>query len=323
MDYSHLTKTELIEKVYELELLNKQLLIEKEQEATLDFCWTGNLGHWYWNVKTNNVTFNPLKITTLGYTEDEVSEVVGFEFFTSKLHPEDYPKAMASMRNHLLGKADVYELEYRIKAKDGSYKWYYDRGKITQYNKQEEPVLVSGIVFDITKRKEEELDIRACNERLLEQSMTDPLTGLKNRRSLMEYLKMWMNFTNKESLSIAIFDIDDFSKVNDTMGHIVGDKVLIQVGQIMTDLVRKTDMVGRYGGEEFLIIYPTASLKQTMGSSERIRQAIEDYNFAKDCRITISGGVYQYQGESVEEFINKADQNLYKAKNEGKNKIKG
>jgi len=69
MDYSKLTREQLIQTIEELKMLNRQLLEEKEQEIGLDFSWTGNLGHWYWNIKTNTVTFNPLKVTTLGYSK--------------------------------------------------------------------------------------------------------------------------------------------------------------------------------------------------------------------------------------------------------------
>ena len=80
------------------------------------------MGHWYWNFKTNNVTFNHLKITTLGYTEEEIPEKVDYQFFTEKLHPEDYQKTMDAMLDHMYGKSSVYEVEYRIKTKEGAYK---------------------------------------------------------------------------------------------------------------------------------------------------------------------------------------------------------
>lgn len=323
MDYTSLTKDELIQKITGLKLLNKELLKEKEQETTLEFCWAGNLGHWYWDVKANQVTFNPLKITTLGYEREDIPETVGFEYFTDKLHPDDYEVAMKVMEDHLAGKADMYELEYRIKAKDGAYKWYYDRGKITQRNDEGEPILVAGIVFDITDRKEEELNIKDYNEQLLERTVTDVLTGLKNRRGIIDHLEMTISLNSEKGFSIAMFDIDDFSVVNDTKGHNVGDKVLIEVAEIMEKVVRRSDLVGRYGGEEFMVIYPGSTLKDAINSCERIRKAIETYEFIEGCRITISGGAHQYQGESIEELINKADQNLYKAKSMGKNRIEG
>ena len=115
-------------------MLNKELLSQKEQENRLNFAWSGNLGHWYWNMKTNPVVFNKLKATTLGYTLEEIPEKVNYLFFTEKLHPDDYQNTMDAMILHMEGKANVYETEYRIQAKDKSWKWFYDRGKITQWD---------------------------------------------------------------------------------------------------------------------------------------------------------------------------------------------
>lgn len=89
MDYSAYSRDMLLERIEELEILNQELLKEKENEINLDHAWTGNLGHWYWNVKTD------------------------------LLHPDDYPKAMEAMKDHLYGKASVYEVEYRIRTKTG------------------------------------------------------------------------------------------------------------------------------------------------------------------------------------------------------------
>ena len=323
MDYDKLTKDELIQMVEELKVLNEELLKEKEQEVSLDFAWTGNLGHWYWNFKTNAVTFNPLKVTALGYTKDEIPEKVDYQFFTDKLHPEDYDICMDAMRDHLYGKSNVYEVEYRIRTKDGKYKWYYDRGKITRYDKDGKPLFLAGIVFDITERKEMKLALEEKNKILCERSITDGLTNLKNRMALIEQLSMEIDMSIKDNkpLSLAIFDIDNFKKINDTKGHVFGDKVLVQIADIMQKGVRETDFIGRYGGEEFIIIFSNTNLKDAICISERIRKMIQEYSFDDGYKVTTSGGVYEYQGGSLEEFINKADKNLYKAKQEGKNKI--
>ncbi len=149
MDYS---KEQLLERVEELELLNRELLAEKEREERLEYAWTGNLGHWYWNIKTNAVTFNPLKVTTLGYDKNEIPEHVTYQFFTDKLHPDDHQKTMNAMRDHMYGKAAVYEAEYRIQAKDGKYRWYYDRGKITQYDGGGRPLFLAVLFLILRKR---------------------------------------------------------------------------------------------------------------------------------------------------------------------------
>lgn len=105
MDYTDFSREQLLDRINSLEMLTLELLKEKEQETRLEYSWTGNLGYWYWNIKTNEVTFNPLKVTMLGYDKSEVPEPVTYQFFTDKLHPEDFQKTMDAMRDHLYGKA--------------------------------------------------------------------------------------------------------------------------------------------------------------------------------------------------------------------------
>lgn len=322
MEYETLSKDELLKKVYSLEAINKQLLKEKEQETKLNYGWTGNLGNWYWSIKDNNVEFNHLKIINLGYSEDEIPKNVDYEFFTDKLHPEDYDKTMKAMKDHLIGKENVYEIEYRIKCKNGEYKWYYDIGKITQYDKEGKPLLLAGIVFDITERKSLEIELKNKNKILFEKAFKDELTKMFNFRSIKEYLYLQVNESKYKQvpLSIIIFDIDDFKKLNDTKGHVFGNKVIIKISEIIRENIRKDDIAGRFGGEEFIVILPNTDLNTATNVAERVRQAIDREDF-HGVKVTISGGVNQYNNEDVFTLIEVADQKLYTAKRLGKNKI--
>ncbi len=323
MDYSSLTREQLLERIEELEVLNRQLLSEREEETKLEYAWSGNLGHWYWNIKTNTVTFNSLKVTTLGYDMSELPEYINYQFFTEKLHSEDYSKTMQAMLDHLHGKANVYEAEYRIRAKDGKYKWYYDRGKITQCDDNGKPLFLAGIVFDVTQKKEMQLELEQKNKVLVELSAVDGLTKISNHRTLTEFLKTGIADASRSGkpLSIAILDIDDFKKVNDSRGHVYGDQVLVDVAVIISNSIRESDIAGRYGGEEFMVIFPGADRDSAVMISERIRQAVEGHTFVSDLKITLSVGVKQYYGEELTELIHSADINLYKAKRNGKNQV--
>ena len=323
MDYSAMSRDDLVVRLRDLEMLNQELLKEREQEIRLEFAWSGNLGHWYWNIRANQVTFNPLKLTTLGYSISEIPEHVDYQFFTEKLHPDDYKRTMGAMLDHLYGRADVYEVEYRIQAIDGSYKWFYDRGRITQFDEHGKPVFLAGIVFDITEKKETQLELEQKNRILAKMSETDGLTQIGNHRSLIEHLKAEMIETDRTAtpLSIAIFDIDNFKRINDTKGHVIGDQVLVALAEILKKTVRGSDYIGRYGGEEFMAIFCDTGLSVAEKVSERVRQAIESYGFVEGLRITISGGVSQYHGETMTELIQSADFKLYSAKKSGKNQI--
>ncbi len=323
MDYADYTKQQLLERIRSLEMLNQELLKEQKQQTRLDYAWTGNLGHWYWDITSNEVTFNPLKITTLGYEKHEIPKHVTYHFFTEKLHPEDYQQTMDSMLDHLFGKAEVYEVEYRIQAKDGNYKWFYDRGKITQYDENGKPLFLAGIVFDVTEEKELLLELEQRNQVLWERSSLDALTNISNRRALIEHLQAELvnSSCTKAPLSIAIFDIDDFKTINDCKGHVCGDHVLAEVASVIIDNIRSTDLVGRYGGEEFLVVFLDTTLIGAAKIAERIREAVEEHHFPEGLRVTISGGVKQYEGESLSELIRAADRHLYKSKRSGKNQV--
>jgi diguanylate cyclase (GGDEF)-like protein len=252
----------------------------------------------------------------------EIPDRVTYQFFTEKIHPDDCEKAMNIMREHLYGQLNVYEVEYRIRTKEGNYKWYYDRGRITQRDELGKPLFLAGIVFDITEKKEIELELESKNKILDEMSSLDGLTKINNHRSLYNHLhaKIDEMHVTKSPLTIALLDIDDFKKINDTKGHIYGDQVLVDIGQLMKKNIRETDVAGRYGGEEFMIIFANTNVLLAANIVERIRKAIMDYPFVEGIKVTISAGVKEYEGDKeITAFIDEADKNLYEAKTSGKN----
>ncbi|MBR5555168.1 GGDEF domain-containing protein [bacterium] len=159
-------------------------------------------------------------------------------------------------------------------------------------------------------------------------SVTDPLTGLYNRRHFdnmieREFLRA-QRYSN--DLSIALIDVDFFKKVNDTHGHLCGDYVLKEVAYLTLQTFRKTDMVFRYGGEEILVILTETPLEKAVIPLERLRKSIENYPFnydGKDIKITVSIGVESLCEEThnFEELIDHADKALYKAKDNGRNQV--
>ena len=149
----------LLDEIAYLKRLNKELISQVYQDDFSKFPWLGNLGQWFWDCQKNIVTFNPLKASALGYSQDEVPAETGFEFFTEKLHPEDYDAVMDEMRAHLKGLVPVWEVKYRIQAKDGSWKVFYDRGKVTQWSADHKPLFLAGNVFDITEDENQKREL--------------------------------------------------------------------------------------------------------------------------------------------------------------------
>jgi len=159
-------------------------------------------------------------------------------------------------------------------------------------------------------------------------SLTDPLTGLYNRRNLDNSLEREFLRAKryKNDLSIAVIDIDFFKKVNDTYGHLCGDYVLKEVAYMILETLRKTDMVFRYGGEEFVAILTETPVEKAVIPLERLRQKIENYPFkynGTDFQVTVSIGASSTEKEfnSAGEFLDSADKALYSAKGHGRNRV--
>ena len=168
-----------------------------------------------------------------------------------------------------------------------------------------------------------------ANQEELERLVNhDSLTGLYNRRSIFRLLDEQISYSNryKEGFSISILDIDHFKKVNDMYGHLVGDDVLGRIAGLLSEQIRGTDFAGRYGGEEFILVLPRADLSSSMITAERIRTSIESSEMqdseGNTFHITISQGIAAYKlDEDRDTLIARADEALYKAKNNGRNRV--
>lgn len=166
---------------------------------------------------------------------------------------------------------------------------------------------------DITSKKE-----------LQKLSITDKLTNLNNRQKLDQVLSyeysQFQRYTTP--FSVILLDLDDFKTVNDSFGHITGDKVLVETAKILRSNIRDSDTCGRWGGEEFLIIVPKSVENDAILVAEKLRSSIENADFGIDKRITTSIGVAHItEGLSVVKLLSTADKALYKAKKSGKNKV--
>ena len=161
---------------------------------------------------------------------------------------------------------------------------------------------------------------------LLQQrnALTDALTGFLNRHALYPILKQELDRSARYArpFSIILFDIDEFKAVNDTFGHLEGDKVLKELSKLVSGLLRKTDYAGRWGGEEFLLILPETDSAEAQILAERVRIKIEDTFFTEIYSVTASFGVVAFRtSQSLEALIDCADKALYQAKNSGRNQV--
>lgn len=172
--------------------------------------------------------------------------------------------------------------------------------------------------------------LKKQNQKLAILASCDPLTQLPNRRSLMEQLaqesaRLQRRTPEHNELCISMLDIDHFKHVNDTWGHDAGDAVLIKVSQTLQNNLRQGDFIGRFGGEEFIIIFPESTLQAAALVAERLRAAVAEITFPQlpeGARVTVSQGMANHKsGDNIEITLKRADEALYKAKAEGRNRV--
>jgi diguanylate cyclase (GGDEF)-like protein len=160
-----------------------------------------------------------------------------------------------------------------------------------------------------------------------EMAITDELTGIFNRRHIMNVLSYQKSMADRGDYIFVICyaDLDHFKQVNDRFGHNTGDIVLQKFAVLAKDVIRGVDYIARFGGEEFLLILVKTSLSEALTVSERIRQKIRKFSFgdlSPDLHMTVSIGVAAYQpGERIEDLLDRADTALYRAKESGRNKV--
>ena len=160
-------------------------------------------------------------------------------------------------------------------------------------------------------------------DKLMEyMSITDKLTGIYNRSRFEHILGLWIKNMRHDPFCLVLFDIDDFKKINDTLGHSAGDQVLIGMAEIVTVSIRDDDVFARWGGEEFVILFGNTPIDRARELAERVRKAVEKRTFPNVGSATISAGVTQYRrGEAIADLVNRADEKMYKAKKSGKNRV--
>ncbi len=169
--------------------------------------------------------------------------------------------------------------------------------------------------------------LQETKEALEEASRTDHLTGLANRLHLMERLAEEFSFhqRHRETLGIAIIDVDHFKNVNDTYGHLCGDEVLMQLAELFRNNLRPYDVIGRYGGEEFCVLLPKTPVEHGLAVLQRLKQKVQDHLFVwgpNELHCTISIGLACNNTDDTHDLaLHRADEALYQAKNKGRNRV--
>jgi len=244
------------------------------------------------------------------------------------------PERRVDFLQTIMAQGYCHEFEYRLRRKDGQVRTLLLSAELINLNGE---ACVLSIGQDITERKEMEHELRqakaSLEEALLREqalAQTDSLTSIHNRRHLFELAERELAVATryKHPLAVILFDIDHFKSVNDAFGHATGDLALIRVTQAAKNELRNADVIGRYGGEEFILLLPMTSAQQAQALAERIRKQVEAVRIASEkgevC-VTLSMGIVEVrhavEQESVEDIFRRADVAMYAAKSAGRNRV--
>ncbi|WLG85120.1 sensor domain-containing diguanylate cyclase [Pseudomonas cucumis] len=243
-----------------------------------------------------------------------------YNHWRDSVYPDDLDYAERSLAQVLV-KGAVEDREYRIIAADGQVRWLSDKCFINRQAEPGQPVIIVGIAEDITEKKQMEAELQRL-------ASTDVLTQSSNRRHFFECANREFEQArlNGSPMAFLLLDIDDFKVVNDTYGHQEGDKVLQRIAESGRAALRRGDLFGRIGGEEFAAVFPGCAPDMAMQVAERLQREIQRLSFSHSGQtfgITVSQGLSSLtpDDENLDSLFARADAAMYQAKRQGKNRI--
>ena len=293
----------------------QKALADSEQQLNLALDGA-HLGMWDWHLESQDFQLNQTATDIIGY---ELASIrLKLSDIQSLFYEDDRKYITDSMNDHLIGETSQFDIDARLLNKAGNYVWVNMRGRVSEHNPNGNPNRVSGVLVDISERK-------ALEDQLVELATKDALTGLYNRGFGSETLDREIAQTRRSDgmLSLILMDVDHFKNINDAFGHAYGDQVLIEIGKQLQQRLRKTDVVSRWGGEEFAIIMPNTPLKNAHETAHKLMTKIRNLKTPDGNNISMSMGITEYRPEeSSMSLLKRADQLMYDAKNAGRDQIR-
>ncbi len=276
-----------------------------------------NDGIWDWDLLSNRVYYSPRWYKLIGYSPSEISDSP--DEWLNRIHPEDLPMVKSTMEAHLSGLINHFEAEYRMLHRDGSYRWMLARGMAVR-NELGAPHRIAGSLTDITRNKLNE-------DQLVHQALYDRLTGLPNRILFMERLDQVIKRLKRHDQStfaIFLLDLDRFKILNDSLGHRIGDQLIIEIGRRLDNCLREEDTVARLGGDEFAVLltdirdpYEVIQIANRLQREITQPVTIEGQQVFTSCSIGIALSTPEI--ENPEAMMRDADTAMYEAKAKGGN----
>jgi diguanylate cyclase len=266
------------------------------------------------------------KITTLDQHLRQIGQDDVTAFEQRRELSDDVGHEMQGLRSELAGAADLSQLKQTLSKRIEYLNQHinsYHRADIERFNQSQQQI--NGLNQRLQEMEAETASLRETARKAQDMAMKDVLTGVWNRQALTEALERefhrWERY--RTPLTMVIWDIDHFKSVNDRYGHSAGDVVLKTIAQIFSKMTRKSDFIARFGGEEFVGLFPETNLEDSLLMANKIRQAIEKKHFLykeNTVPITASAGLATFEdGDTIDKVFNRADKALYAAKNNGRN----
>ena len=278
-----------------------------------------NDGLWDWDVRADRLYFSPRWKAMIGYPESEIGDAPGE--WLGRVHPDDRAGLTQALEGHLGGATQHFESEHRIQHRDGSYRWMLARGTAVR-DQSGRATRVVGSQTDVTDRRQAE-------QRLQHDALHDALTGLPNRVLFLDRLAQSILRAQRggragtaSCAAVLFLDLDRFKLVNDSLGHHVGDRLLIAVARRLESALRPGDTVARLGGDEFTILLDdVCDAREATVIAERVQQTLQDpfHLDGRELVVAASIGIALADPDaSPPDVMRDADVAMYRAKAEGK-----
>lgn len=302
--------------------LSKQLQVFYEQQAKSQELWKQALdavgdGVWDYDLITGHYFVGPNWRKMLGYQSEPL--LPQLETLRALIHQEDQARFANYLQGYLDGQFPEYKIEYRIRCKNGDYKWVLSRGMVVERTAEDAPKRMIGTHTDISQSK-------LLEQSIWQQALTDTLTGLPNRRLLLDRLQQAIYSSQREHKEFALFfmDLDGFKAVNDIHGHLAGDQLLTEIANRVQKISRQADTFARFAGDEFAILAGNLQKNEDIAQyAQKILHTVSEPVALHGQTVTISISIgialFPDHGCSVDSLIRHADQAMYIAKQSGKN----
>ncbi|MCA1837786.1 MAG: diguanylate cyclase, partial [Actinobacteria bacterium] len=274
-----------------------------------------HLGSWEWDISTDELHWSDEHYRIFGHTPQSFLPTYETHYL-SAIHPEDRERVEQAINEAFEGKP--YSIDYRIVRPDGEIRHVHSHGEVLFDDGGEEPVEMAGTVQDITERK-------LAEERLHYQAFHDLLTDLPNRQLFVDRLQQALRHIRRRSkrkVAVLFMDLDNFKIINDSLGHEIGDQLLVAVGERLSGCLRPEDTVARFGGDEFtVLVEDVGNPDNAVQVASRIIEALGEPFVVQGRELFVKASIGIALGiarqKSAEDLLRDADAAMYRAKEEG------